>query len=76
MLMDNQENPAVVQAILRHAKLDMTLYYSHSRRKAKRAAQERVLQQVLPEAAVNALRDHCGTHWKSGEGQVVRELVC
>jgi hypothetical protein len=24
----------VVQAIMRHAKMDMTLYYSHSRRKA------------------------------------------
>jgi integrase len=32
-LMDEQENPAVVQAIMRHAaKMDMTLYYSHSRR--------------------------------------------
>ena len=38
-LMDEQENPAVFQAIMRHAKMDMTLYYSHSRRKAKRAAQ-------------------------------------
>jgi len=35
--MDEQENPAVVQAIMRHAKMDMTLYYSHSRRKASRA---------------------------------------
>ena len=42
--MDEQENPAVVQAIMRHAKMDMTLYYSHSRRKAKRAAQEKVLK--------------------------------
>lgn len=48
-LMDEQENPAVVQAIMRHAKMDMTLYYSHSRRKAKRAAQEKVLQRLLPE---------------------------
>jgi len=28
---------------MRHAKMDMTLYYSHSQRKAKRAAQEKVL---------------------------------
>lgn len=28
--------------------MDMTLYYSHSRRKAKRAAQEKVLQRLLP----------------------------
>ena len=48
-LMDEQENPAVVQAIMRHAKMDMTLYYSHSRRKAKRAAQEKVLQRLIPE---------------------------
>jgi integrase len=48
-LMDEQENPAVVQAIMRHAKMDMTLYYSHSRRKAKRAAQEKVIQHLIPE---------------------------
>jgi integrase len=47
-LMDEQENPAVVQAIMRHAKMDMTLCYSHSRRKAKRAAQEKVLEHLLP----------------------------
>jgi integrase len=48
-LMDEQENPAVVQAIMRHAKMDMTLYYSHSSRKAKRAAQEKMLQHLVPE---------------------------
>jgi integrase len=48
-LMDEGENPAVVQAIMRHAKLDMTLYYSHSRRKQKLAAQEKVLQRLLPQ---------------------------
>ena len=47
-LMDNQENPAVVQAVMRHSKMDMTLYYSHSRRQAKRAAQEKVLEHLLP----------------------------
>ena len=45
---DNQENPAVVEAVMRHSKMDMTLYYSHSHRAAKRAAQERVLQRVVP----------------------------
>jgi hypothetical protein len=35
--MDEKENPAVVQALMRHAKMDMTLYSSHSRREAKRA---------------------------------------
>src|SRR5262249_5852572 len=34
-LMDEQENPAVVQAVMRHSQMDMTLYYSHSNRKAK-----------------------------------------
>jgi integrase len=48
-LMDEQENPAVVQAVMRHAKMDMTLYYSHSRRKAKRAAQEKVMLKLVPE---------------------------
>jgi hypothetical protein len=43
------QNPTQVQAIMRHAKMDMTLYYSHSRRKAKRAAQEKVLQHLIPE---------------------------
>jgi integrase len=47
-LMGEGENPALVQAIMRHAKLDMTLYYSHSRRKQKLAAQEKVLQRLLP----------------------------
>ncbi len=47
-LMDNQENPAVVQAVMRHSKMDMTLYYSHSQRSAKRAAQEKVLQHLVP----------------------------
>jgi len=34
---------------MRHAEMDMSLYYSHSRRKAKRAAQEKVLQPLVPE---------------------------
>lgn len=76
MLMDEQENPAVVQAILRHAKMDMTLYYSHSRRKAKRAAQERVLQNVLQSSPVNALRPNCRSKAQTGENSKVREVVC
>ena len=55
-LMDEQENPAVVQAIMRHSKMDMTLYYSHSRRSAKRAAQERVLQRLVVPAAAPKMR--------------------
>ena len=49
-LMDEQENPAVVQAIMRHAKMDMTLYYSHSSKKAKRAAVENYAQRIAPES--------------------------
>jgi len=56
-LMDEQENPAVVQAIMRHAKMDMTLYYSHSRRKAKRAAQEKVLQHLVPAEMRERMRE-------------------
>jgi hypothetical protein len=41
--MDEQETPAVVQAVMRHSKMDMTLYYSHSQRRAKRAAQEKIV---------------------------------
>jgi hypothetical protein len=46
--MDEQESPAVVQAMMRQAKMNMTLYYSHSRRKAERAAQEKALKHLLP----------------------------
>ena len=34
---------------MRHARMDMTLYYSHSQCKAKRAAQEKVLQHLIPD---------------------------
>ena len=49
-LMDEQENPAVVQAIMRHAKMSMALYYSHSSKKAKRAAVENYAQRIAPES--------------------------
>jgi integrase len=61
-LMDEQENPALVQAIMRHAKMDMTLYYSHTRRKAKRAAQEKVLQRLLPEEMRGPMREPESIH--------------
>jgi integrase len=50
-LIDEQENPTVAQAIMRHSKMDMTLYYSHSQRSAKRAAQEKVVKRLVPAAA-------------------------
>ncbi len=53
-LMDNQENPALVQAVMRHAQMDMTLYYSHSNRKAKRAAVENYAQYLAPGGVAGA----------------------
>ena len=46
-LMAEHENPAVIQATLRHTRLDMTLYYCHARSPQKRAAQSRMLEAVL-----------------------------
>jgi integrase len=46
-LMAEGENPAVIQATLRHTRLDMTMYYAHSRKKQRLEAQGRVLEAVL-----------------------------
>jgi integrase len=46
-LMAEGENPAVIQATLRHTRLEMTMYYAHARKQQKRAAQGRVLDAVL-----------------------------
>ena len=46
-LMAEGENPAVIQATLRHTRLDMTMHYAHSRKKQKLEAQGRVLEAVL-----------------------------
>jgi hypothetical protein len=70
--MDEQENPAVVQAIMRHAKMDMTLYYSHSRRKAKRAAQDKGATNTL---FLRKCGCQCGSQRRFSEREVVRELV-
>jgi integrase len=53
-LMDEGDNPAVVQAVMRHAEMNMTLYYSHSSKKAKRAALDNYAQHLVP--APNAVR--------------------
>jgi site-specific recombinase XerD len=47
-LMDEQANPAVVQAIMRHSQMDMTLYYAHSSKKQKRAALDNYAQHIVP----------------------------
>jgi len=46
-LMAEGENPAVIQATLRHTRLDMTMLYAHSRKKQRLEAQGRVLEAVL-----------------------------
>ena len=52
--MDEPENPAVVQAIMRHAKMDMTLYYSYSSKKAKWHPE--IDSQLVPSARINDYR--------------------
>jgi len=46
-LMAEGENPAVIQATLRHTRLDMTMHYSHARKQQKRAAQGMVLEAIF-----------------------------
>jgi integrase len=46
-LMAEGENPAVIQATLRHTQLDMTMYYSHARKQQKRHAQGMVLEAIM-----------------------------
>ena len=48
LLMDEGHNPAVIQAIMRHSKMDMTLYYSHSQRREKRAALDKIAARFAP----------------------------
>jgi len=47
-LMDEQANPAVVQAIMRHSQMDMTLYYAHSSKKQNRAALDNYARHIVP----------------------------
>jgi integrase len=47
-LMERGEDPALIQGLLRHAKLDMTLYYSHAQKGQKMAVQGKMLQSLLP----------------------------
>lgn len=46
-LMAEGENPAVIQATLRHTRLDMTMYYSHARKQQTRDAQGMVLEAIM-----------------------------
>jgi len=41
------QNPAVIQATLRHRRLDMTMHYAHSSRKQKLEAQGLMLEAAL-----------------------------
>jgi integrase len=47
-MMENQENPAVVQAIGRWSKMDMVAHYSHAHGKNKLAAREKLVD-LIPE---------------------------
>ena len=51
-----------IRAIMRHSKLDMTLYYSHSQRGQKRAALDRVAEQFVPKRARRELERELGSH--------------
>jgi integrase len=46
-LMAEGQNPAVIQATLRHRRLDMTMHYAHSSKKQKLEAQGLMLEAVL-----------------------------
>jgi integrase len=47
-LMSNGEDPKLVQTLLRHSKMDMTLHYTHSTKEACLMAQGKLLQQLVP----------------------------
>jgi integrase len=53
-LMAEGENPAVIQATLRHTRLDMTMYYSHARKRQKRDAQGMVLEAIMSRRVLQA----------------------
>lgn len=55
LLMDEGHNPAVIQAMMRHSKMDMTLYYSHSQRREKRAALDKIAAPVCTEKGADSL---------------------
>ena len=65
----------MVQAILRLSKMDMNLYYSHSRRQAKSAAQEKVLHRLVPQRQRKS-GSRCGSRRQFSEAYANRELVC
>jgi integrase len=73
LLVANGENVKVVQELMRHASSRVTLeIYSHARMAAKRHAQERVVQMILPEDpddAVSTIR-----YWRTTSGNPVVEL--
>ena len=70
-LMDEQENPAVVQAIMRHAKMDMTLYHSHSSRKRSVRRRKKCSSISSPKKC----EYRCRYRRRFSENRVVQELV-
>jgi integrase len=61
LLVANGENVKVVQELMRHASSRFTLdVYSQARKEAKRHAQQRVVQMILPENFDDAVPAICG----------------
>src|SRR2546421_6190096 len=72
ILIANGENVKVVQELMRHARSRCTLeVYSQARIVAKRQAQQRVVQMILPEET--DVRDPC---WRAARKSTGGERVC
>lgn len=55
-LMANGENPKVVQTILRHSQIDMTLYYTHTQKHEMIGAQGSLLERLLPQTGAERVQ--------------------
>jgi hypothetical protein len=75
-LMDEQENPAVVQAIMRHSKMDMSLYYSrtHGVRRSEPRKKKWSSASLFPRQQ-RKCGCQCGCQRRFGEREVDRKLV-
>ena len=67
LLIANGENVKVVQELMRHGSACLTVdLYSQARNPAKREAQQRILEMILPEERIElvlpALHDGAGEH--------------
>jgi hypothetical protein len=76
MLMYEQETPAVLQAIVRHSRIGMMLYYSHSQQNAKRAVRRKVIEHLIPAGSQRTAIPVAISDGAASADPVVRELVC